>query len=622
MNVRELLPFVGWGVAGVPVVGTFLQAVFALAGVQGRSVPVVGGVVEAIISMPVFRAAAVQFKSSTTLVLALFALIALAWVGQGVAMGAWRNRDATFAFAGLVSVLFLVLFFGVYAPLFSADVGGVGLALFVATPFVASVGALGGAYTRDWDADLEVETATALSSAEESLASKRAAFDDAVDRRLDDESMETLAEYAPNAVADARSSIKEEREWYADVDAELESIRSGSAAASVRRERAIEVRERVEARDPGAAVERIESRLAEAVLDVVERGDVAISVRSRYGTEYDLVNLPTTFREFELSPDGRSTHVGDVDHALRSMLDGEGDDVATVVSALERVEVHRERIQRHVEDAEASFHETLTAAETDVERAREELERLEGAVRARVEELAIDGQDDAVESVHAVERQLRTAREDLHACQFDAAQEQVTAARETAAGLLTSVQFFGSVEGALGHGQERLSLPPEVSRAMATALKPAFEREYEVEYSVRDGAVVLESREGVDATATTASTPASTRSEPERQKPSRTKHVEMESVVDEVLLLLDELKDAVDGGDRTVHVNTDGLPSFVATPDSVAALEQFATRQGDLVESVDVPSTLPGIVDVRFAEGTTGAAALESLQERFKREYT
>ncbi|WP_323676771.1 hypothetical protein [Halorubellus sp. PRR65] len=622
MNVRELVPFVGWGVAGVPVVGTFLQAVFALAGVQGRSVPVVGGIVEAIISMPVFREAAVQFKSSTTLVLGLFALIALAWVGQGIAMGAWRNRDATFAFAGLVSVLFLVLFFGVYAPLFSADVGGVGLVLFVATPFVASVGALGGAWTRDWDADLEVETATALSNAEDSLASKRAALDDAVSRKLDEASMETLAEHAPNAVADARSAIEEEREGYADVEAELESIRTGSADASVRRERAIELRERVESRDPAAAAARIESRLAEAVLDVVERGDVDITVRSRYGKEYDLVNLPTTFREFELSPDGRSTHVGDVDHALRSMLDGEGDDLATVVSALERVEVHRERIQRHVEEAEASFHESLSSAETDVERTREELQRLEGAVRNRVTELAVDGQDESVESVHAVERKLRDARSALHACRFDAADEQVTVARETAAGLLTSVQFFGSVAGALGHGQERLSLPPEVSRSMASALKPAFEREYPVEYVVRDDAIVLRSRDGVDATATTESNRASTTPDPEPQEPSPTKHVDMESVVDEVLLLLDEFRDAVDAGDRTVHVNTDSLPSFVATAESIAALEQFANRQSDLVESVDVPSTLPGIVDVRFAEETTGDAALESLQERFKREYT
>lgn len=628
MNVRELVPFVGWGVAGIPVVGTFFQAMFALAGVQGRSVPVVGGLVEAIISMPVFREAAVQFKSSTAIVLGLFALIAVAWVGQGVAMGAWRNRDATFAFAGLVSVLFLVLFFGVYAPLFSADVGGVGLALFVATPFVASVGALGGAWARDWDADLAVETAEALSNAEESLAAKRTAFEDAVERSLDDDSMATLEEYAPGAVADARSALDEERAWYDDVEAEIESIRSGSADAPVRRERAVEVRERVEAREPAAAVDRIESRLADAVLDVVERGDVAISVRSRYGTEYDLVNLPTTFREFELSPDGRSTHVGDVDHALRSMLDGEGDDLATVVSALERVEVHRERIQRHVAGAEDSFHESLSAAETDVERAREELQRLDGAVRARVEELAIDGQDDAVESVHAVERQLREARRDLHACRFDAAEEAVTAARETAAGLLTSVQFFGSVAGALGHGQERLSLPPEVSREMASALKPAFEREYDVEYAVRDGAIVLEPR--ADASASTALDPgrASTSpstassSDPDRESTTRSKHVDVESVVDEVLLLLDELRDAVDSGDRTVHLNTDSLPSFVATADSVAALEEFANRQSDLVDAVDVPATLPGIIDVRFAEGEAGDQALASLQERFKREYT
>jgi hypothetical protein len=602
-------------------VGTFLQAVFALAGVQGRSVPVVGGVVEAIISMRVFREAAILFKESTAIVLVLFVLIALAWVGQGVAMGRLRNRDVTFACGGLVSVLFLALFFGVYAPLFSADVGAVGLGVFVATPFVASVGALGGAWVRDWDEDLAAETASTVTRATESLESKRTAFEDAVARRLGDEVLGTLEAYAPSAVADARAAIGEERAAYEELESGLESVRSAGGDAAARRERAIELRERVESRDPEAAVRRIESDLETAVLDVVDRGDVAISVRSRYGSTYDLVNLPGTFREFEVTPDGRSTHVDDVAHAVRSMTDREDAGLGEVMEALSRVEVHRERIERHVEDAESSFHEELSAAEGDVERTREELERLEGAVRERVQELLIDGHDDAIESVHAVDASLRDARQALHECRFDDAREEVRAARETAAGLLTTVQFFGSVAGALGHGQERLSLPSETSRTVAAAVQAAFEREYDVEYGVTDDAIVLRARDGDGPSQPVQSTQASSGSAAESEPDSRPTHVDMESVVDEVLLLLDELRDVLEPESRTVHLETGELPSYVATEESVTALERFAGRHGDLVESVDAPASLPGIVDVRFAEETTGDVALDTLRERFEHEY-
>ena len=155
MQDGQLLPFAGWGLAGLPVVGTFLQAAFALAGVEARTLPVVGGVVDAFISLQVFKQAAIQFKASTAVVLVLFVLIAAAWVGQGFTMELLRNRDATFACAGLVSVLFLVLFFGVYSSLFGSGIGVAQLALFFAVPFVASAGALGGAWLRDWEVDLD-----------------------------------------------------------------------------------------------------------------------------------------------------------------------------------------------------------------------------------------------------------------------------------------------------------------------------------------------------------------------------------------------------------------------------------------------------------------------------------
>lgn len=633
MKQGDWLSFGGWGLAGVPVFATFLQALFALGGIEARTVPLVGGVVQTLISMPLFKAAAVQFKSSTGVVLVLFVLIALAWLGQGIAMGPLRNRDATFACAGLVSVLFLALFFGVYAPLLSADVGTVGLVAFVATPFVAAASALGAAWTRDWDVDLEAETATELSRAEDALAAKRDAFEAAFDDRLGEDALETLSEFAPRAVEDARTAAEDERAVYEELSAELSSVRSADVDASVRRERAIELRERVENHDPERAVDRIESDLTAAVMDVVDRGEVAITVRSRYGGTYDLSNLPRTFRELELQPGGSPSHVDDLGHAIGSLAERSDATLDVVASALSTVEVHRDRIERHVSDAEESFHETLSAAEADVDRVEAELERLEGAVRERVEALLVEGRDDDISSVHAVESTLREARDALHACQFDEAERQVGEARETADRLLTTVQFLGSVEGALGHGQERLTLPTEVPSRVAEEVEPAFEREYGIDYRVSDGAIAVDARRDESATTTpgsrhdagrgstsSASSATSVSDDSPGSSGSRG-YVDMEAVVDEVLLLLDELRDAAGAGSTTVHLETGELPSYVATEDALDALETFASRNTDLVASVDVPAGPPGIIDVRFADGAHGEAALGTLQERFKSEY-
>lgn len=620
MEQDELVPFVGWGVAGVPVVGTFFQAVFALAGVEARSLPVIGGVVNAFISMAVFREAAVLFKESTAMVLVLFVLIALAWVGQGIAMGVYRHRDATFACAGLVSVLFLALFFGVYSPLFAADVGVVGLVVFAGTPFVASVGALGGAWLRDWDVELQAETASALSAAASELETSREAFESGFRRRIGEETLETLAEYVPEPVASARSALEDERAVYDELEGELESVRAANVEPAMRRQRALEVKERIEERDPAAALDRIERELEGSVLDVVDRGDVEISVRSRYGRTYELVNLPSTFRELELGPDRQSTHVNDVGRAIRSVTDREDADLEAVVDALSTVETHRERIERHVSEVEESFHETMVAAEDDVEQTREELERLEGAVRERVEALLLEGVDESYESAHTVEELLRDARESLHACQFDDAERAVSEARATADGLVTTVQFFGSVAGALDHGQERLSLPDEVSREVAVAVAPAFEREYGVEYAVVDGAIVVEgraerSRSSRDRESTRDSTTETT------DEGSRSAYVDMEAVVDEVLLLFEELEDVAETGSASVHLESEELPGYVATGDALAALETFANRHSDLVASADAPEGPPGIVDLQFVEDVGAAAALRTLRERFKSEY-
>ncbi|WP_256301408.1 hypothetical protein [Haloarchaeobius salinus] len=625
MQDGQLLPFAGWGLAGLPVVGTFLQAAFALADVEARTLPVVGGVVDAFISLQVFREAAIQFKASTAVVLVLFVLIAAAWVGQGLAMGLLRNRDVTFACAGLVSVLFLALFFGVYSSLFASGIGVAQLGLFFAVPFVASAGALGGAWLRDWSVDLESAAAEDLSEASDLVARKRETFESEYRRKVGADTLDALAELAPNAVADARDAADREREGYDELETEIESVRSTVADASEGRRRAAELLESARRRDPESAVDRIQSTLADGVRTAVERGDVDLTVRSRYGRTYEVVNLQSTFREVRLPPSNEPTHVAEVDRTIRRLCERDDVDLSSVADALDEIRVHQERIERHVADTEESFHEAHEAAETDVERAREELERLEGAVRERVEAMLVEGHDPDVDSIHSVEEELREARTALHDCRFDEAERLVGEARDTADGLLTAVQFFGSLAGALDHGQDRVSLPGEVDPQLARELAPAFESEYGVDYHVADGHISVSHRgEPVAAEPTPdrdRSTSRSTTSTSSSTS-SRDEYVDPEEYVDEVLLLFDELAAVAEAGSDTVHLETGELPEYAVQSEALAAIERFCNRQSDLVETFDVPAGAPpGIVDVRFTDREDAPAALDALYDRFKEQY-
>ena len=625
MQDGQLLPFAGWGLAGLPVVGTFLQAAFALAGVEARTLPVVGGVVDAFISLQVFREAAIQFKASTAVVLVLFVLIAAAWVGQGVAMGLLRNRDVTFACAGLVSVLFLVLFFGVYSSLFGSGIGVAQLALFFAVPFVASVGALGGAWLRDWEIDLESAAAEDLAQAVDLVDRKRETFESEYRRAIGEDTLDALAELAPNAVAEARDAVDRERGDYDELASKIERVRSSVADASEGRRRAAELLETAKRRDPEGAVERIQADLADGVDAAVERGDVDLTVRSRYGRTYEIVNLQSTFREVRLPPSNEPTHVGEVDRTVRRLLDRDDVDLATVADVLDEIRVHQERIERHVADTEETFDEAHEAAEADVERARDELDRLAGAVRERVESKLVEGHDPDVDSVHSVETQLREAREALHDCRFDEAERLVEDARNTADSLLTSVQFFGSLAGALDHGQDRVSLPDEVDSEFARDLAPAFESEYGVEYRVADGHISVSNRGESVSTESTRDRDRSTgrsSSAAGGSSSGREEYVDPEEVVDEVLLLFDELSTAAEAGSGTVHLETGDLPDYAVQSEALAAIERFCSRQNDLVESFSVPAGAPpGIVDVRFTDRTDATAALDTLYDRFKEQY-
>ncbi|NHN57464.1 MULTISPECIES: hypothetical protein [Halorussus] len=615
-----------WGLAGVPILATLVQTTLAMLETTLGSAGL-GGMQDAIRSVAVFDAAAVLMWQSPTLVFGLFVLIAGAWVAQGVAQFGRRNRDVTFAAAGLVSVLFFALFFGVYSPIFGMDVPAVQAVAFFAVPVLASGAALGAALTHDWAEEVVEEKSAELADAAAELDRKREAFEEAYRRRLGD--LDALADVAPTGVERAREGRQEFLDECDDVAADIDAAERGSADEL--RADAASLRSRVDALDPDAAVDGIDDELRERVASGVRTTYGTVKCWSRYDRAYELVNLPGRFREVDVPAFDAAVHVDRVDEAFLDRLD-RGVDLQTVAAGVEQVDNHVARVEAHLAEREAAFAETAEAAESDLDAVEEKVERFDGRIADRLRELVVEGRHDDLPSVRAVRRDLDAAKDALHDCRFDDAERRAESAAADAGELVTLAEFVWSVVGTVDHGGERVSLPAGVDGAIVAELRPAFERDHDVELRVEAGAVRLTYPDAAAVaggeSGRAASDPAPD-PEPESDESGREgdddrgDRARPEEVIDSVLFVLRELKNAGRETDADrAELQTDGLPESVASPAVLTQLERFGRRQTDVVERLDVQEGAPpGFVELVPKEGTSTDRAIDAIHERYQEQY-
>ena len=643
---RETKPtLAAWGLAGVPILATFVQTTLAMIETTLGSAGL-GGVQDAIRSIAVFDAAAVLMWQSPTLVFGLFILIAGAWAAQGVAQFRRRNRDVTFAAAGLVSVLFFALFFGVYAPMFGMDVPMVQVVGFFAVPVVASGAAIGAALRHDWDEEIVEEKSAELAEVASELDEKREEFEETYRRRIGD--LDALSDVAPTGVERAKDSRREFRRECDDIAEDLDAAERQSADQL--RADAAALRSRVESLDPETEVQRIDDELRERVSSGVKTTYGTIQCWSRYDRAYELVNLPSRFREVDVPAFDSSVHIDRVSDVLSNRVE-EGDDLQTVGAAVGQVDDHVERVEAHVGEREAAFAETAEAAESDLETVEEKIERFDGRVADRLSEVAAEGRHDDLPSVRDVRAELDAGRDDLHDCRFDDAERRVESAAGSASELVTLVEFVWSVVGTIDHGGERVSLPSGVDEELVAELRAAFERDYDAEFRVEDGAVWLtypdepvEAEAGGSRTASGSGSVGAVESRSDGREASgreasgreasgrdadgdgrdgRDERARPEEIIDSVLFVLRELKNAGRETDADrAELQTDDLPESVATPAVLNRVEQFAERQTDVIAEFDVQEDAPpGFVEMVPKDGTSTDRAIDALHERYQEQY-
>ncbi|MFW5958421.1 MAG: hypothetical protein ACOCQ3_00305 [Natronomonas sp.] len=136
-SVRRTMGVLLWGFAGIPILGTALQAVFAYSPRRAGERALLGPISDALRQLEILDRAALAFEADPAIISGAFVLAAVGWFIVGVSM--WRNsRRSSIVAAGVVTT-FVLPFVGAYAPLLSAPVSEAHVAGFFAIAGAAIV---------------------------------------------------------------------------------------------------------------------------------------------------------------------------------------------------------------------------------------------------------------------------------------------------------------------------------------------------------------------------------------------------------------------------------------------------------------------------------------------------
>ncbi|MDB2226033.1 hypothetical protein [Halorubrum ezzemoulense] len=391
-----------------------------------------------------------------------------------------------------------------------------------------------------------------------------------------------------------------------------------------------------------SAVDAIERDLRQAIEGALDEGLFDPTVTSPLGGTYDIVNLPSRFRELTVPPQGETVHVADLEGVVRDALSGR--DLHEVARTVAAVHEHYQEIESHIRRREGSFLETRREAEHTLEDIRVMTDRFDGALADRVREFVVDGRHEALLGVRDIERRIDTADRSFHACAFNDANRAIRDAERAGDDLLMAVDFLGGVTGTIDHGSGRVKVPERVDDAFVADLVPILEQQYTVGIELDADEIVVSggepSQSGGRGSAPSGggggSRPAGggSGSEPEasgppssgdstgssRERGGGREQLTPDAVADEILFVLRELDDR--GGNGAVECQTELLPEAVARREVLEPLATFCRRQTDLVASVTLQENAPpGFFEIEFAEGTTASAGISSLRKRFTKRH-
>ncbi|WP_280536558.1 hypothetical protein [Halopenitus sp. POP-27] len=635
---------VAWGIAGLPLLVTFVQTVLSLLDLTAETLGI-RGVLDPIYSIDVVFQAAEVFKDQPSLVAALFVLITIAWIVQGAAMIALDHRDLAFGAAGLASILYLVLFFGVYSPLFGSGIGAGQLVGFFAVPVLATALVVSAAWIHDWSEEVLAETSGRLGDLEARIGDARDRFESRFADRLGP--LDALEPVAPTGVGEAEAAADR---FHGRCDELLEEIDRAQRIEDPdrRREEVSTVESRVDSLDPAATVNRIADDLRQRVVSGVRTEFGDITVRSRYGGAYTLANLPSRYREVSLPPDGAAVRTADLNTVLQDRIES-GAALSDVGEAIGAADDHMARIDSFLADHEERADATIERVRARLETVDEQLDRLPESVRSSARDVLVENREESITGRTAIERTLTDAADALHDCAFDECERLLEQADAESERLVAAAEFFRALDGRVQHGGSSVDVPAAVDSAAVEAVAEAMGEAHDRSVSVTDGRVRIgddetdaESAFGRGSTRdTTRDTGADREENRHADGPGSTvddgtaggvgsdtdadasSTKRPEEVLDAALYFLRELEEHARStdGDR-VQYQIDDLPTTIAEPDMLENVERFLRNQSDLITEVELQDPdPPAFFEVVVADEHQATDAIRTARDRYTERY-
>ena len=514
-----------------------------------------------------------EFGPSAAIGIAVFAGIGVVGTGVGLFV---RDRARFGAVIGAGCALALGSLAGLVA-LRGAPFSGLSVAI-VALGLGGAVAFSGRSRTPRGPSSARTQTDPTAATASTSTAASRLPPDE----RIGVAELERLEPVAPEAVADARE----------------QGIHTSDDVSPER-------------------IETAERKLRRAVRDALTDGPLDLVVTADDGTPYEIVNLPTRFREIDFPTSGHPVHVRDVEDEIRESLESEAPirDIAAVVEA---VREHRDEIESYVREGERSVVSRRTETEANLEAARDLLSRFDGEFGAEMTAIAVEDRHSALDGVFGIERRLETATRSLHRCAFEDAQREVDDAYRASERLVTTVDFLSGLVGTVEHGGTgSVSVPESIPKEMLADIRPLIERQYGVDVELTADRLRFETTDDRDEPSGGAPAAEAPPSSADAGR-GAVRSDRPEEIFDEVLYVLRELERTASLSRETVEYQTDRLPASVAHADVIDALSSFCRRQTDVVAAIEVQEGAPpGFLEIEFTDRTDAKTGAETLHERY-----
>ncbi len=356
--------------------------------------------------------------------------------------------------------------------------------------------------------------------------------------------------------------------------------------------------------------------------DAITAGRLDPTVNSSFGEEYEVVNLPSRYREVTLPVSGETIHISNVGAVARETVSNDPPrDVARTISAIDD---HCQQINSYINKQESEFVEAYSSVNTTLDDIRQLTDRFEGSFGSRLVEFLIEGRHEDLSSVVEVERCLADAQRILHRASFDDAMRQLENSAQTADELLMAVEFFGGLIGTIDHGGGTVPVPDCVPKTMLAELIPLVEQQYGSTLELTDQKLVVtatptSSDNTLDSSESFEHTDNSEQSNDGYGQSPR-ESVRLDAVADEVLFLFRELE--TNTSQDTVECQTEQLPTAISRPEILAAIVSFCNRQPDIVDSVELQKNAPpGFLEINFTNRVNAKTGLETLHERYASQH-